>query len=39
MSRAVADVMVQTLIEAGARRCYSVRGDTLNLFHAAGATS
>jgi pyruvate dehydrogenase (quinone) len=32
MSRTVADVMVQTLIEAGARRCYGVPGDTLNFF-------
>jgi pyruvate dehydrogenase (quinone) len=32
MSRTVADVMVQTLQDAGARRCYGVAGDTLNYF-------
>ncbi|HUO23511.1 MAG TPA: thiamine pyrophosphate-dependent enzyme [Caulobacteraceae bacterium] len=30
MSRTVADVMVETLAQAGARRCYGVPGDTLN---------
>lgn len=32
MSRTVADVMVETLRQAGARRCYGVPGDTLNYF-------
>jgi pyruvate dehydrogenase (quinone) len=32
MSRTVADVMVETLVKAGARRCYGVPGDTLNYF-------
>src|SRR5580658_7534091 len=32
MSRTVADVMVETLVNAGARRCYGVPGDTLNYF-------
>lgn len=32
MSRTVADVMVETLQQAGARRCYGVPGDTLNYF-------
>ncbi|WP_044562741.1 thiamine pyrophosphate-dependent enzyme [Azospirillum sp. B4] len=30
MSRTVADVIVETLAAAGARRCYGVAGDTLN---------
>jgi hypothetical protein len=32
MSRTVADVIVETLVNAGARRCYGVPGDTLNYF-------
>ncbi len=32
MSRTVADVMVETLQQAGAQRCYGVPGDTLNYF-------
>jgi len=32
MSRTVADVMVETLRQAGAQRCYGVPGDTLNYF-------
>ena len=32
MSATVADVIVQTLEGAGARRCYGVPGDTLNFF-------
>ena len=32
MSRTVADVMVETLSRAGAKRCYGVPGDTLNYF-------
>ena len=32
MSRTVADVMVEVLSEAGAKRCYGVPGDTLNYF-------
>lgn len=32
MSRTVADLMVEVLVEAGARRCYGVPGDTLNHF-------
>jgi pyruvate dehydrogenase (quinone) len=32
MSRTVADVMVETLKQAGAQRCYGVPGDTLNYF-------
>jgi len=32
MSRTVADVMVEVLSEAGAKRCYGVAGDTLNYF-------
>jgi pyruvate dehydrogenase (quinone) len=32
MSRTVADVMVEVLSQAGARRCYGVPGDTLNYF-------
>ena len=32
MSRTVADVMVETLQQAGAKRCYGVPGDTLNYF-------
>ena len=32
MSRTVADVMVETLAAAGAKRCYGVPGDTLNYF-------
>jgi pyruvate dehydrogenase (quinone) len=32
MSRTVAEVMVETLRQAGARRCYGVPGDTLNYF-------
>jgi pyruvate dehydrogenase (quinone) len=32
MSRTVADVMVETLKAAGAKRCYGVPGDTLNYF-------
>lgn len=32
MSRTVADVMVETLTQTGARRCYGVPGDTLNYF-------
>jgi len=32
MSRTVADVMVEVLSQAGARRCYGVAGDTLNYF-------
>ena len=32
MSKTVADVMVDVLKEAGARRCYGVAGDTLNYF-------
>lgn len=30
MSKRVADVIVEALIEAGARRCYGIVGDTLN---------
>ncbi len=30
MSRTVADVIVETLANAGAKRCYGVPGDTLN---------
>lgn len=30
MSRSVADIIVETLFDAGARRCYGVPGDTLN---------
>ncbi len=30
MSKLVSDVIVDTLIEAGARRCYGIVGDTLN---------
>ena len=30
MSRSVADVIIETLARAGARRCYGVPGDTLN---------
>ena len=30
MSRTVADVVVETLAQAGAKRCYGVPGDTLN---------
>ena len=32
MTRTVAEVMVDALISAGARRCYGVPGDTLNYF-------
>ncbi|MDE1150409.1 MAG: thiamine pyrophosphate-binding protein [Azospirillaceae bacterium] len=32
MSKTVADIMVETLRAAGARRCYGVPGDTLNYF-------
>jgi len=32
MTRTVAEVMVDVLISAGARRCYGVPGDTLNYF-------
>ena len=32
MTRTVADMMVEVLAEAGARRCYGVPGDTLNFF-------
>ena len=32
MSRTVADVMVEVLSQAGAKRCYGVPGDTLNYF-------
>jgi pyruvate dehydrogenase (quinone) len=32
MTRKVADVMVEALIKAGAKRCYGVPGDTLNYF-------
>ncbi|NIJ08185.1 pyruvate dehydrogenase (quinone) [Sphingomonas vulcanisoli] len=32
MSRTVAEVMVETLVTAGARRCYGLPGDTLNHF-------
>ena len=32
MSRTVAEVMVETLTQAGAKRCYGVPGDTLNYF-------
>ncbi len=32
MSRTVAEVMVETLKQAGATRCYGVPGDTLNYF-------
>ena len=32
MTKTVADVMVEVLKEAGARRCYGVAGDTLNYF-------
>jgi pyruvate dehydrogenase (quinone) len=32
MSRTVAEVMVEVLSDAGARRCYGVPGDTLNYF-------
>ena len=32
MSRKVADVMVEVLTQAGAKRCYGVPGDTLNYF-------
>lgn len=32
MTKIVADIMVETLVEAGARRCYGVVGDTLNFF-------
>jgi pyruvate dehydrogenase (quinone) len=32
MSRRVADVIVDVLIKAGAKRCYGVPGDTLNFF-------
>ncbi|MGX1305819.1 pyruvate dehydrogenase (quinone) [Amorphus suaedae] len=30
MSKSVADVMVEALMEAGAKRCYGIVGDTLN---------
>ncbi len=30
MSRTVADVIVETLEQAGVKRCYGVPGDTLN---------
>jgi len=32
MTRTVADMMVEVLAEAGAKRCYGVPGDTLNFF-------
>jgi pyruvate dehydrogenase (quinone) len=32
MARKVADVMVEVLVKAGAKRCYGVPGDTLNYF-------
>jgi pyruvate dehydrogenase (quinone) len=32
MSRTVADVIVETLEQAGVKRCYGVPGDTLNFF-------
>ncbi len=32
MARKVADVMVDVLVQAGAKRCYGVPGDTLNFF-------
>ena len=32
MTRKVADVIVETLVRAGAKRCYGVPGDTLNYF-------
>jgi pyruvate dehydrogenase (quinone) len=32
MTKRIADVMVEVLVEAGARRCYGVPGDTLNYF-------
>src|ERR1700744_4348604 len=32
MAQTVADVMVEVLVQAGARRCYGVPGDTLNFF-------
>ncbi|WP_198670375.1 thiamine pyrophosphate-dependent enzyme [Dyella sp. C9] len=32
MARKVADVMVEVLLQAGAKRCYGVPGDTLNFF-------
>ena len=32
MSKKVADVILEVLMEAGARRCYGVAGDTLNYF-------
>jgi pyruvate dehydrogenase (quinone) len=32
MTRTVAEVMVQVLTDAGAKRCYGVPGDTLNYF-------
>src|SRR6202034_1309781 len=32
MSHTVAEIMVQVLRDAGARRCYGVPGDTLNFF-------
>ena len=32
MAKTVADVMVDVLAQAGAKRCYGVAGDTLNYF-------
>src|ERR1700743_3621102 len=32
MTQTVADVMVEVLVQAGAKRCYGVPGDTLNYF-------
>src|ERR1700743_1820586 len=32
MTQTVADVMVEVLVGAGAKRCYGVPGDTLNYF-------
>ncbi len=32
MAKLVADIMVEALVEAGAKRCYGVVGDTLNFF-------
>lgn len=32
MSRTVAEIVVDSLVKAGARRCYGIVGDTINLF-------
>ncbi|AEG00243.1 ubiquinone-dependent pyruvate dehydrogenase [Methylomonas methanica] len=32
MSKKVADIIVETLVEAGAKRCYGIVGDTINHF-------